>query len=366
MSDNLLNGVNPKLLNGTTHNESMWVTPARTSTDNSPTYYLEWPLSQSALTANQTYRVAMSTLGDGSSENITAHLTYKDAAGNTNALDTAIHYGTSWARSEATFVVPSGMTPVSLSICKWGKHPAVSVANPVLTMGTAPVVLAISSSTLAWSAGIVATTRYHQLSSPTAATPTVPTSSSSLGSWTETEPAADVTKVLWTCERTVYADGTESWSKASKSTSYEAAKSVSAHVKQLSDRVTSTVSEQTKWNDSYSSRTSSLEQTAAGISASLDSMSSTDESIHQWMSFGQGTDGKPTLTIGTSDSDIVSRQTNSGLSYHTRGGTELLALDAASRSSTMPHVHADDVSMGSWQLGPTQGGTHFTLMYIGG
>lgn len=83
---------------------------------------------------------------------------------------------------------------------------------------------ATASVTLAWSAGIVATTRYYQLAAPTAATPAVPTSSSSLGSWTEAEPAADVTKVLWTCERTVYADGTESWSKASKSTSYEAAK----------------------------------------------------------------------------------------------------------------------------------------------
>lgn len=83
---------------------------------------------------------------------------------------------------------------------------------------------ATASVTLAWSAGIVATTRYYQLAAPTAATPAVPTSSSRLGSWTEVEPAADVTKVLWTCERTVYADGTESWSKASKSTSYEAAK----------------------------------------------------------------------------------------------------------------------------------------------
>ena len=83
---------------------------------------------------------------------------------------------------------------------------------------------AAASVTLAWSAGIVATVRYYQLAAPTAATPAVPTSSSRLGSWTETEPAADVTKVLWTCERTVYADGTESWSKASKSTSYEAAK----------------------------------------------------------------------------------------------------------------------------------------------
>lgn len=83
---------------------------------------------------------------------------------------------------------------------------------------------ATASVTLAWSAGIVATVRYYQLAAPTAATPAVPASSSGLGSWSEAEPAADVTKVLWTCERTVYADGTESWSKASRSTSYEAAK----------------------------------------------------------------------------------------------------------------------------------------------
>lgn len=85
-------------------------------------------------------------------------------------------------------------------------------------------VKASASVTLAWSAGILNTIRYYQLASPTAATPTVPASSSDLGSWSETEPEADITKVLWTCERTVYADGTESWSKASKSTSYEAAK----------------------------------------------------------------------------------------------------------------------------------------------
>lgn len=147
MSANLLDGVSPNLLNGTTYDGSAWVTPARTNTENTPTYYLEWPLSQSALTTNQTYRVAMSCIGDGGSGNLTAHLTYKDAAGYTNAIDTAIAYGTEWAHNESTFVVPSGMTPVSLSICKWGKHPAVSISNPVLTMGTAPVVLASAEHT---------------------------------------------------------------------------------------------------------------------------------------------------------------------------------------------------------------------------
>lgn len=215
-------------------------------------------------------------------------------------------------------------------------------------------------------AAVKSVTRYYQLLPSGSSAPSAPTSSSNLGSWTASEPSANTAKDLWQCERTKLDDGTETWSAATKSSANEAAKSVSADVRQLSDKVTATVSEQMKWNDSYSSRTSSLEQTAAGFSASLDSMSSTDASIHQWMSFGQGADGKPTLTIGTSGSDIVSKQTNSGLSYQTRGGTELMALDAASRSSTMPHMHADDVSIGNWQLGPTKNGTHFTLMWIGG
>lgn len=263
-----------------------------------------------------------------------------------------------------TFTMPAGTAYVVVS---WQRSYISAVPTLVKVSGGGPTsVLSSAQVTLAWSAGIVATTRYYQLAASGSSAPSVPASSSSLGSWTASEPSADTSKDLWQCECTKLDDGTETWSAATKSSAYEAAKSVSADVTKLSDKVTATVSEQMKWNDSYASRTSSLEQRAAGFSASLDSMSSTDASIHQWMSFGQGTDGKPTLTIGTSDSDIVSRQTNSGLSYETRGGTELLGLDAASRSSTMPHVHADDVSMGNWQMGPTQNGTHFTLMYIGG
>lgn len=121
-----------------------------------------------------------------------------------------------------TFTMPAGTAYVVVS---W-QHSYISVPPTLVKVsgGGSMSVLSSAQVTLAWSAGILATVRYYQLAAPTAATPTVPTSSSSLGSWTETEPTADVTKVLWTCERTVYADGTESWSKASKSTSYEAAK----------------------------------------------------------------------------------------------------------------------------------------------
>lgn len=347
----------------------------------------------SALAENQTVHMGASLRGADDAGYIAPYVGYMDAAGKKNR--TGFPHWTptgQWQRFEGSCVVPSGMTIYEIGFNTSKSTGNIEVANPVFSYGS-PVVYLKAEATVAYvedgktgpqgpkgdtgatgpqgpkgatGAAVKSVTRYYQLAASGSSAPSVPASSSKLGSWTSDEPTADTSKVLWQCECTKLDDGTEAWSAATKSSAYEAAKSVSADVTKLSDKVTATVSEQMKWNESYSSRTSSLEQTAAGFSASLDSMSSTDASIHQWMSFAKGTDGKPTLTIGTSDSDIVSRQTNSGLSYQTRGGTELLALDAASRSSTMPHVHADDVGMGNWQLGPTQNGTHFTLMYIGG
>lgn len=126
---NLLAGVSPTLLNGASYDGSAWITPARTSTENTPTYYLEWAIPQSSLMTTNTYFLSMSTIGYGGSGRLTANLNYKDAYGNTNVSIVAIPYGTSWASESSTFAVPSGTTPVSLSICKWGKHPAVSLTN---------------------------------------------------------------------------------------------------------------------------------------------------------------------------------------------------------------------------------------------
>lgn len=122
-----------------------------------------------------------------------------------------------------TFTMPAGTAYVAVSWQRSAKSAAPTLVK-VSGGGGSMSVLSSAQVTLSWSAGILTTVRYYQLASPTSATPAVPSSSSDLGSWTETEPEADATKVLWTCERTVYADGTESWSKASKSTSYEAAK----------------------------------------------------------------------------------------------------------------------------------------------
>ena len=226
MSANLLDGLTPELANGTSaESDGTWHHAARTNV-NGHDDWLMWDLpDQAALETNQTYHVGLSVRGASANDtSLHATIGYKDAAGSINYVTSSgLAIGTSWGRVEGTIVVPSGMKPFAFYVAAYGVCPETWMAAPTLSLGS-PVVLAISSSTLAWSAGILATVRYYQLAAPTAATPTVPTSSSSLGSWTETEPTADVTKVLWTCERTVYADGTESWSKASKSTSYEAAK----------------------------------------------------------------------------------------------------------------------------------------------
>ena len=137
-------------------------------------------------------------------------------------------------------------------------------------------------------------------------------------------------------------------------------------IKQLSNSITSEVTQRTKTDRMVSDLSSKLTQTADGFNASIDRLSDTDKKVNSWFGFGADASGNPQLTMGSSSSPVVGVYTNTGLAYRSRSGATLLELDGASRSSTMPHVHADDVSMGSWQWVPTQNGTHFTLQWIGG
>lgn len=170
-------------------------------------------------------------------------------------------------------------------------------------------VKASAAVTLAWSAGILAAIRYYQLAAPTAATPAVPTSSSSLGSWSETEPTADVTKVLWTCERTVYADGTESWSKASKSTSYEAAKDAKGTA------------------DTASSAAASAQSTADVAKSTADSLSTLIRADSSGVTVGKSEDGT-TWSTGrtrmTADAFEVLSKAGEVLSSFQRDGVTFL------------------------------------------
>lgn len=73
---------------------------------------------------------------------------------------------------------------------------------------------------------IESVTRYYLLQSSTAATPSVPTASPPGGSWVTTEPeyTSGSTNTLYFVDRTVFTNGSFSYSAVSKSSSYEAAK----------------------------------------------------------------------------------------------------------------------------------------------
>lgn len=254
---------------------------------------------------------------------------YKDAAGNLNWVGFPAWTPTSqWQRFDATCFVPSGMTPTRIGLNTSGATGVMEVLNPVFSYGS-PVVLAIASSTLAWSAGILATVRYYQLAAPTAATPTVPTSSSSLGSWTETEPTADVTKVLWTCERTVYADGTESWSKASKSTSYEAAKDAQSTATDAQNKAQEAQEQvldvSARLNANTEDITATIDSKVALVQQDVDSNAADVKDLNSrlsdeirtrqsFMRFSEES-SDPTLTLGQTDSPAQVKLTNKQLQF---------------------------------------------------
>lgn len=223
MSANLLDGITPN------HGNCQLADGVLTSVVIASGWYNVgiWPVSLDAVTENQTLHLGASVRWHGeAAKSGTAYMSvkYADAAGNINNINVALDgIAAEWRRISAKVVLPSGMRIVDFHTSANMLDAAYDLTAPTLSLGS-PVTLAIASATLAWSAGIVAVTRYYKLASATSSTPSVPASSSALNGWSETEPTADVTKVLWVCERTVYADGSESWSKASKSTSYEAAK----------------------------------------------------------------------------------------------------------------------------------------------
>lgn len=378
MSANLLDGIKPRLAYGSMADGVITSsTPKDSWTD-----VAFWPITTGKLASNQTMHLGISAKWHGTASttgSARVSVKYADAAGNTNNVDIAISgISTEWKRFSLSAVIPSGMHIVDFHISSDNLNAAYDATNPVLSYGS-PLVLAIASSTLAWSAGIVATTRYYQLAAPTAATPTVPTSSSDLGSWSETEPTADITKVLWTCERTIYADGTESWSKASKSTSYEAAKDAksiatdakktatenSSSISKLSDQISSEVKTRTKTDTTVSEISSRLTQTADALHLSINRLSETDNNVNSWFDFDSDSSGKPQLKMGSSTSPVVGIYTNTGLAYKSQAGDTLMELDASRSATVADHMEAQDVKIGKWKWIQTQDGSHLTLVWAG-
>lgn len=87
-------------------------------------------------------------------------------------------------------------------------------------------VKAVGSITVASITDVASTTRWYLLQSSTLAAPAKPTASPPGGSWAATEPtyAEGSTNSLYTCDLTVFSDGTWAYSSVSLSSSYEAAK----------------------------------------------------------------------------------------------------------------------------------------------
>ena len=87
-------------------------------------------------------------------------------------------------------------------------------------------VKAAGSVTVASINDVASTTRWYLLQASTLTAPAKPTANPPGGSWVATEPtyAEGSTNSLYTCDETVFSDGTFAYSSVSLSSSYEAAK----------------------------------------------------------------------------------------------------------------------------------------------
>ena len=228
MSANLLDGITPILLNGTTESDGIYHHVARTDTSGHDDWLRYILPEQSALSANQTFHVGLSVKGaSANSASLRANMGYRDATGDVYwANSDPLPIGTSWGRAEGTLVVPSGMTPFGLYIAAYGTCPETWMASPTLSYGSTGIVMAAGSVTVASITDVASTTRYYLLQSSTLAAPSKPTASPPGGSWQTTEPtySEGSTNSLYFVDETIFSDGTWAYSSVSLSSSYEAAK----------------------------------------------------------------------------------------------------------------------------------------------
>lgn len=144
MSANLLDGLAPTLLSGTTESDGVWHNAALSG------HYdlLSWDLAgQPKLATNQTFHVGLSVKGaDAAAQAMWMAVGYKDGAGKRNWVHAWLPIGTSWGRAEGTLVVPSGMTPFGAYVTVYGTCPETWMTSPTLSYGS-PVPLATSAHT---------------------------------------------------------------------------------------------------------------------------------------------------------------------------------------------------------------------------
>ena len=118
-------------------------------------------------------------------------------------------------------------------------------------------VKASGSVTVASITDVASTTRYYLLQASTLTAPAAPTASPPGGSWSATEPtySEGSTNSLYTCDQTVFSDGTWSYSSVSLSSSYEAAKA--AYNKAVAAANTAAATDQHFWADTDGAHVSS-------------------------------------------------------------------------------------------------------------
>lgn len=145
MSANLLDGITPRLFNGTTTTDDGYLTPERTSTTGHDDY-IGFALSTERFTTNQTFHVGVSALCTQGFE-MGCIIQYADSAGNLNWAHSRVSGTAGWSRLEYKLVVPSGMIVNQLAFSKFLMQPAVTVCNPSLSYATASKTNLIGSMT---------------------------------------------------------------------------------------------------------------------------------------------------------------------------------------------------------------------------
>ncbi len=118
-------------------------------------------------------------------------------------------------------------------------------------------VKAAGSVTVASINDVASTTRYYLLQSSTLTAPSAPTATPPGGSWAATEPTytEGSTNSLYTCDQTVFSDGTWSYSSVSLSSSYEASKA--AYNKAVAAAAAVAATDQHFWADADGAHVSS-------------------------------------------------------------------------------------------------------------
>jgi hypothetical protein len=121
---------------------------------------------------------------------------------------------------------------------------------------------------------------------------------------------------------------------------------------------------------SYAALSTSLSTTRDGLTATIDGVRQTAEgaatvaeNVSSWMTFGTGSGGEPTLSLGSSGSDFAVALTNERLAF-TDGGATVAYLSNQKLYITQAEV-TSELRIGKYAWVPTQSGSHLTLRYTG-